>query len=52
MKLFVGTLLASALGSTIAQSPPLQLNIVPEVLSGGQWNTCATLPLPTNVMHC
>ena len=52
MKLFVGTLLASALGSAMAQSPPLQLNIIPEVLSGGQWNTYATLPLPTNVMHC
>lgn len=53
MKLFVGTLLASVLGSTAAQmSPPLQLNIVPEVLSGSQWKTCATFPLPTNVMEC
>ena len=52
MKLIVGTLLASALGSTAAQSGSLKLNIVPEVLSGSQWNNCATFPLPTNVMNC
>lgn len=52
MKLIVGTLLASAVGFTAAQSGPLQLNIVPEVLSGSQWKNCATFPLPTNVMDC